>query len=127
MIAANPFEGLDGFRVKRKDKIEILTPAEVERFLIALDPNWLPFFAIWTFSGLRRQEVARLDWTEVKLDRALIDLPPAKCKNNRRKLEEIPANFAAILAPSARPAGRIMPRNKIQRAMENAARKAGIT
>ena len=127
VIAANPFEGLDGFRVKRKDKIEILTPAEVEKFLIALDPDWLPFFAIWTFSGLRRQEVARLDWTEVKLDRALIDLPPAKSKNNRRKLEEIPANLAAILAPYARPAGRVMPRNKIQRGMENAAKKAGIT
>ncbi len=40
-----PFEGLDGFRVRRKDKIEILTPAEVEKFLIALDPDWPPFFA----------------------------------------------------------------------------------
>jgi integrase len=127
VIAASPFEGLDGFRVRRKDKIEILTPEEVEKFLIELAPDWLPFFAISAFSGLRRQEVARLDWVEVKLDRSLIDLPPAKSKNNRRKLEEIPANLAAILAPYARPAGRVMPRKKIQRAMEDAAKKAGIT
>jgi integrase len=66
VIAANPFKELDGFRVKRKDKIEILTPEEVEKLLVALDPDWLPFFAISTFTGLRRQEVARLDWMEVK-------------------------------------------------------------
>jgi hypothetical protein len=41
--------------------------------------------------------------------------------------EEILANLGAILAPYARPAGRVMPRKKIQRAMEDAAKKAGIT
>ena len=70
-------------------------------FLSALDRDWLPFFAICAFTGLRREEVSRLDWTEIKLERSLIDLPAEKGKNNRRKLEQIPANLAKILKPSS--------------------------
>jgi Phage integrase family. len=88
---------LEPFRVKRKTKVEILTPEEMRAFLSALDRDRLPFFAICAFTGLRREEVSRLDWTEIKLERSLIDLPAEKGKNNRRKLEQIPANLAKIL------------------------------
>src|ERR1700747_3849097 len=101
-LAANPLEGLEPFRVKRKTKVEILTPEEMKAFLSALDRDWLPFFAICAFTGLRREEVSRLDWAEIKLERSLIDLPAEKGKNNRRKLEEIPANLANILKPFVR-------------------------
>jgi integrase len=40
-----------------------------------MDRDFLPFFALSAFSGLRREEIIRLDWSEVKLDRNLIDLP----------------------------------------------------
>ena len=45
-LAANPLEGLEPFRVKRKTKVEILTPEEMKAFLSSLDRDWLPFFAI---------------------------------------------------------------------------------
>jgi integrase len=103
VLAANPLEGLEPFRVKRKTKVEILTPEEMRAFLSAIDRDRLPFFAICAFTGLRREEVSRLDWTEIKLERSLIDLPAEKGKNNRRKLEQIPANLAKILKPFGKP------------------------
>ena len=38
-LAANPLEGLEPFRVKRKTKVELLTPEEMRAFLSALDPR----------------------------------------------------------------------------------------
>ena len=125
-LAANPLEGLEPFRVKRKTKVELLTAEEMRAFLSALDRDWVPFFAICAFTGLRREEVSRLDWTEIKLERSLIDLPAEKGKNNRRKLEEIPANLAKILKPFVREAGSVRPKKKLQHAMETAAARAKI-
>jgi hypothetical protein len=48
------------------------------------------------------------------LDRRLIDPPPDKSKNKRRKLVEIPENLAAWLRPQAKTEGSIMPRVKAQ-------------
>jgi integrase len=93
--------------------VEILTPEEMKSFLSALDRDWLPFFAICAFTGLRREEVSRLDWTEIKLERSLIDLPAEKGKNNRRKLEEIPANLTKILKPFVREAGFVRPKVRV--------------
>jgi integrase len=125
-LAANPLEGLEPFRVKRKTKVEILTPKEMKAFLSALDRDWVPFFSICAFTGLRREEVSRLDWTEIKLERSLIDLPAEKGKNNRRKLEEIPENLAKILKPFVREAGSVRPKKKLQHAMETAVARAKI-
>jgi integrase len=85
-----------------------------------------PFFAISAFTGLRREEVSRLDWSEIKLDRSLIDLPREKSKNDHRKLEEIPENLSKILSPFVRPEGSVKPKKKLQYALENAAAAAGI-
>jgi integrase len=84
------------------------------------------FFAISAFTGLRREEVSRLDWNEIKLDRSLIDLPFHKSKNGRRKLEEVPANLLAILSPFACTKGPVKPKKKLAHAMGKAAAKAGI-
>jgi integrase len=126
VLAKSPFEELEGFRVKKKENVEILTPDAMKAFLAALDRDWLPFFAISAFTGLRRAEVERLDWSEIKLDRLLIDLPPSKGKNSRRKLIEIPANLAAILKPFARETGSVKPQKKLQLAMETAVAGAKI-
>jgi integrase len=126
VLAKSPFEELEGFRVKKKESVEILTPDAMKAFLGALDRDWLPFFAISAFTGLRRAEVERLDWSEIKLDRLLIDLPPSKGKNSRRKLIEIEANLAAILKPFVREAGSVKPQKKLQHAMETAVAGAKI-
>src|SRR6516164_11525871 len=70
----------------------------MKAFLSALDRDWLPFFAICAFTGLRRED----------------------------KLEEIPANLAKILKPFVRKSGSVMPKKKLQLAMETAAARAKI-
>jgi hypothetical protein len=80
-----------------RQRWKLLTPQEIKAFLSALDRDWLAFFAICAFTGLRREEISRSIGPEIKLERSLIDLPAEKGKNNRHKLEEIPANLAKIL------------------------------
>ena len=126
LISENPLGGIQKFNVSKAPKIGILTPEQLSAFLNVVDTKFIPFFTINAFTGLRRAEVERLDWSDIKLDRRLIDLPPAKSKNKRRKLVEIPENLAAWLTPHAKPEGSIMPRAKVQVAMENAVEKARI-
>jgi integrase len=92
-----------------------------------VDRDFLPFFALSAFSGLRREEIIRLDWGEVKLDRNLIDLPFTKSKNRRRKLIEVPENLRQWLSPFARESGSVMPKKKLQLAFERAAKAADIS
>jgi integrase len=127
LVEVSPLDDVTGFNDSRNGmQVVILTPDEMKAFLTAVDPDWLPFFAISAFTGLRSQEVSRLDWSEIKLDRSLIDLPFTKSKNGNRKLEEIPDNLLAILTPFARVEGPVMPRKKLAHAMVNGARNAGI-
>jgi integrase len=86
----------------------------------------VPFFALSAFSGLRREEIIRLDWSEVKLDRNLIDLPFSKSKNRRRKLIEVTPNLADWLRSFVLEHGSVMPKKKLQLAFESAAKAAGI-
>jgi integrase len=127
LLDADPFERVNGFHDRKARQVAILTPEQTEVFLRAVDPDFIPFFALSAFSGLRREEIIRLDWSEVKLDRNLIDLPFSKSKNNRRKLIEIPANLRSWLASRALEAGSVMPRKKLQLAFERAAKEAGIS
>jgi integrase len=127
LVEVSPLDDVTGFNDSRNGmQVVILTPDEMTAFLTAVDPDWLPFFAISAFTGLRSQEVSRLDWSEIKLDRSLIDLPFTKSKNGNRKLEEIPDNLLVILTPFARVEGPVMPRKKLAHAMVNGARNAGI-
>jgi integrase len=107
-------------------KVAILTSEQLEKFLQVADPDFVPFFALNAFTGLRREEVIRLDWSEIKLDRCLIDLPFQKSKNRKRKLIEVSENLIAWLKPHEQLAGSVMPRKKLQLAFESAAKKAGI-
>ena len=128
LLDTDPFEKVPDFNDPhaKARQVEILSPEQLTAFLYAMDRDFLPFFALSAFSGLRREEIIRLDWSEVKLDRNLIDLPFAKSKNRRRKLIEISENLKEWLSPFARPEGSLMPRKKLQLAFEGAARAAKI-
>jgi integrase len=137
LLPVNPLDEVAPFNdpARRGRTISVLTPEELEKFLLALRPEFLPFFAISAFTGLRRSEVEKLDWSEVKLARRLIDLPFAKSKNGNRKLIEIPDNLVQILAPyekSKPPEGLLKnsvlpPRPGLQIIMTEAAKIAGIS
>jgi integrase len=128
LVESDPFEKVSGFNDPnaKARQVAILSPEKVHAFLKAVDPDFLPYFALAAFTGLRREEIIRLDWSEVKLERALIDLPFAKSKNRRRKLIEVPETLSRILSPFARAEGSLIPRKKLQLALERAAKAAGI-
>ena len=129
LLDALPFERIKPFydpNAKAR-QVQILSPEQVTTFLNAVDPDLIPFYALCAFTGLRKAEVSRLDWSEVKLDRNIIDLPFAKSKNHRRKLIEIPENLKTWLAPFARPEGLVKSQNFLGKAFRTAHRKAGIS
>jgi integrase len=129
LLDADPFERISGFNDPhaKARQVQILGVEQLMAFLKAMDWDFIPFFALSAFSGLRREEVVRLDWNEVKLERNLIDLPFAKSKNRRRKLIEVSENLRQWLSPFARPEGSILTRKKLGVALTRAAKIAGIS
>src|SRR5205823_1938147 len=63
----------------------ILQPDELARLLAACCPQILAAVAIGAFAGLRTAELARLDWTEVKLEDGFIEVTAANAKSSRRR------------------------------------------
>src|SRR5262249_53206804 len=86
------------------------------------EPTVLPMLAIGAFAGLRDAEVKRLDWSEVDLVRAHIEVKAAKAKSARRRIIPIQPNLAAWLAPYSEKKGMVVPVNA--RKKLDAARKA---
>lgn len=113
LIEKNPLAGVAKFSDPHSGRrVSVFTPEEMGAVLSAVTPDWLPVFAINAFTGLRRAEIERMIWSEIKLDRRLIDLPFTKSKNGRRKLITIPENLARMLAPVARSEGPVAPNRR---------------
>ena len=89
--------------------IGILSVSEAHRLLLACRQDILPAVAVGLFAGLRREEIARLDWKEINLERGHIEVKAAKSKTARRRLVRISANLYAWLAPHRQLAGPVRP------------------
>lgn len=111
---------------RKARKIEILTPDELTTFLSKVDKDFIPYFVLNVFTGLRGDEIKKLDRSEVKLDRSLIDLPFEKSKNRKRKLIDVPDNLKQWLKPYEKTKGPLMPRRKLQLAFEKAAKDSNL-
>jgi integrase len=90
-------------------QIGILNVSEAHHLLLACPQGILPAAAIGLFAGLRREEIARLDWKEINLDRGYIEVKAAKSKTARRRLVEISGNLRAWLTPRRKLAGPVSP------------------
>jgi integrase len=127
LLDADPLAKVPPFTDPNRElNVAIFSPEQMTAFLNAVDPEFAPFFALNAFTGLRRAELERLDWSEIKLDRRLIELPRTKSKNGNRKVIEVPENLVAWLKLHVRAEGPVKPRRRLQDAMEQAAKKAGI-
>jgi integrase len=111
MINENPIEFTE--RPKLIDKApEIFTPDELRALLETAqrtEPSVLPMLVIGAFAGLRDSEIQQLDWSEVRLDRKLIEVKAAKAKSARRRFVAIQPNLAAWLHPYAGLTGAVVP------------------
>lgn len=93
---------------KRNGKaIEIYTPVELQRLILAA-PDWFrPVIALQAFAGIRSAEVWRLDWRDIKLERGHIELGADKTKTASRRIVPIVPNLAQWLAPHAIKSGKV--------------------
>ena len=95
----NVVKAIQAPTVPPKEEIGIFTPAETEAVLKAADHDLLPWLAIAFFAGLRSAEIDRLSWSDLKLDRCLIEVRAGKAKTTARRVVPILPPLAAWLAP----------------------------
>jgi integrase len=72
---------------ERGKAIEAYTPEQAAIIMGNIDRRWLAFTAIGFFAGLRREEIFRLSWDEVKADH--IEVTAAKSKTKLRRVVPI--------------------------------------
>ncbi|WP_411845079.1 tyrosine-type recombinase/integrase [Roseibacillus persicicus] len=127
-IDENPFQ-----RIKKWDAFtepQIFTPAQINALLQHAPDEILPALAIAAFAGVRRAEIERLTWDDIKLSRGehgviLISRPKAKTKKKRSV--PISENLAKWLQPFAALKKPIMPSEQIYRSRLNIAKaNAGL-
>lgn len=72
-------------KVPRKT-VETYTPEELEILIANTRKIWLPWILLSGFAGIRTFEVLRMDWSSVRWEQRLIDLPPEVTKVNERRI-----------------------------------------
>jgi integrase len=82
-------------KVARKT-VDMFTPAELRLIIENIRTVWLPWVLISAYAGVRTFEVMRMDWSSIRWDQKLIDLPPEVTKVNERRI--IPMCDALIAA-----------------------------
>jgi integrase len=123
--AGNPAEKSARAKVI-ESAIGILTVEETARLLENAAPELVPYVAIGAFAGLRRAELERLDWREVDLQAALIEVTAKKAKSARRRFVRIQPNLAKWLQPYTQLSGDVTPAN-YRELLDTARERAGIT
>lgn len=111
VVTVNPVEGIEAIRADAAEP-EIWTAAQVESCLIAAQtfaPRMVPVLAVMAFAGLRPDEAARLDWSNVNLEERHIRVVSATSKRRRGRLVDMPDNLVAWLVPYYEKAGPIAP------------------
>ncbi len=75
-------------------------------------------FALAFFAGLRSCEIEVLDWTEIHLERAFIEVTKGKSKTRQRRIVTIQPNLKAFLEVHRRLGGPVVPPNWWNRRQE---------
>jgi len=103
----NPVAGVK--KVKASSQIGIITPEQFAKLLETANDETLPYWLIGGFAGLRRSEIERLEWKDVRFDSGLIEVPALKSKTASRRFVKIETALAAWLAPYKNRTGLVCP------------------
>ncbi|PYI85524.1 MAG: hypothetical protein DME54_15050 [Verrucomicrobia bacterium] len=114
-------EALGTYKVKPREP-EIHTPAEVRRLLNAAAPDFLPYLALISFGGVRREELHKgLSWAAINFDRGTITVPAAIAKTGRKRKIVMAENLREWLSPyrvKSGPIFNIDPRKRIAKVVK---------
>lgn len=105
-------------------EVGILTPDEIASLLERADKEILPGLALGFFTGIRRAELCRMDWSEIDFEQDLVEVKASKSKTASRRLVPMRKNLKAWLAPFRQLRGPVMPSEMIWRTRLASAMKA---
>ncbi len=86
----------------------ICTPQEVADLLSCADERIVPALAISFFAGVRRSEIEKLDWSQIKLDQGFITITAGNAKTAQRRNVSISDNLMEWLKPYAQKKGKVV-------------------
>jgi integrase len=105
-LAENPCRGVQPPGEERS-RDRVLSDEELQRVWLAAGAIGWPFGAVvqlLILTGARLNEVARMEWSELDVERKLWTLPAERVKNKRR--HEVPLSAAALAIIEALPRGK---------------------
>ena len=94
LLKSSPLLGVEAPRVPMKVP-GILTPDEARRWLTAVmqeAPEFLGYYVLSLFAGIRSAEITRLSWTQVDLDECIVYLPGALTKTGIARTVQLSPN-----------------------------------
>jgi integrase len=110
-------EDVAKMKVARKT-VDMFTPEELRIILENTRPVWLPWVFMSAFAGIRTFEVLRMDWSSVRWEQKLIDLPPEVTKVNERRIIPMCDALREALTPWRQATGPVCEAKVPQREIE---------
>ncbi len=98
--AKNPCDGIERITVDQKPPAILKVP-QAEALLKAARTfkggRYLPAVVLGLFAGVRSQEINRLTWENVNVERGFVEIPALKAKTRQRRIVELSENAKAWL------------------------------
>lgn len=110
-------EDVTKMKVARKT-VAMFTPDGLELIVENTRKVWLPWVLISAFAGIRTFEVLRMNWSSVRWEQRLIDLPPEVTKVNERRIIPMCDTLQQKLAPWRNASGPVCEDKVPQREIE---------
>jgi integrase len=98
LCAENPVKAVERMTVK-SEEVGILTPQQLSKLLALSEGDVRATIAIGAFAGIRPEEIARLTWEEVGLEKGHITVTAAKSKTAQHRYVKILPCLEAWLRP----------------------------
>jgi integrase len=105
-------------RIANQKPVEIMLPADVEKFLRMVEsiaPKILPFWCFKFFAGIRDSEAAQLTWEMIDMKGGKIDLPGAITKTGDPRTVKIEPVLSRWLASYVKDFGPVAPESIVAR------------
>lgn len=94
---ANAAEDSTTYKAEVAASPGIFTPEHMAEILGAASDEWVPYFAVGAFGGLRSAEICRLKWEDIRMEEKVIILGSDITKTSRRRVVHMPDNLVAWL------------------------------